>query len=421
MGISARECALRALINIAKNGAYSDKAVDAALSGTSFDARDRALVTNIVYGTVSNRLLLDYRIQNASKIKIKKMDTAVREILRSAVYQIFLLEKIPDSAAVNEAVKLAKKYASRSVGFINAVLRGVISAGEILPDKNDVTAYLSIKYSYSEWMVRKWLDELGAEQCEQLLNAGNQNPPVTVRVNSLKTDSDNLCNIMDFTKTEVDGALVSTQKGSLADCDEFKNGLYSIQDTASQLAVLTLSPKAGDRVLDVCAAPGGKTTHMAELMQNEGEIIAWDIYEHKTDIIKKAADRLGITIIKPELHNAKELVAEYKESFDKVLVDAPCSGLGIIRKKPDIKWQRTEESIQSLAGEQKEILETACTYVKKGGQLLYSTCTITPEENMDRVNEFISTHKDFELLSAKTLYPHKDGTDGFFISLLKRR
>ncbi|MBR5219160.1 MAG: 16S rRNA (cytosine(967)-C(5))-methyltransferase RsmB [Clostridia bacterium] len=421
MGISARECALRALINIAKNGAYSDKAVDAALSGTSFDARDRALVTNIVYGTVSNRLLLDYRIQNASKIKIKKMDTAVREILRSAVYQIFLLEKIPDSAAVNEAVKLAKKYASRSVGFINAVLRGVIAAGEILPDKNDVTAYLSIKYSYPEWMVRKWLDELGAEQCEQLLNAGNQNPPVTVRVNSLKTDSDNLCNIMDFTKTEVDGALVSTQKGSLADCDEFKNGLYSIQDTASQLAVLTLSPEAGDRVLDVCAAPGGKTTHMAELMQNEGEIIAWDIYEHKTDIIKKAADRLGITIIKPELHNAKDLVPEYKESFDKVLVDAPCSGLGIIRKKPDIKWQRTEESIQSLAGEQKEILETACTYVKKGGQLLYSTCTITPEENMDRVNEFISTHKDFELLSAKTLYPHKDGTDGFFISLLKRR
>lgn len=421
MGISARECALRALINIAKNGAYSDKAVDAALSGTSFDARDRALVTNIVYGTVSNRLLLDYRIQNASKIKIKKMDTAVREILRSAVYQIFLLEKIPDSAAVNEAVKLAKKYASRSVGFINAVLRGVIAAGEILPDKNDVTAYLSIKYSYPEWMVRKWLDELGAEQCEQLLNAGNQNPPVTVRVNSLKTDPDNLCNIMDFTKTEVDGALVSTQKGSLADCDEFKNGLYSIQDTASQLAVLTLSPKAGDRVLDVCAAPGGKTTHMAELMQNEGEIIAWDIYEHKTDIIKKAADRLGITIIKPELHNAKDLVPEYQESFDKVLVDAPCSGLGIIRKKPDIKWQRTEESIQSLAGEQKEILETACTYVKKGGQLLYSTCTITPEENMDRVNEFISTHKDFELLSAKTLYPHKDGTDGFFISLLKRR
>jgi len=421
MGISARECALRALINIAKNGAYSDKAVDSALSGTDFDARDRALVTNIVYGTVSNRLLIDYRIQNASKIKIKKMDTSVREILRSAVYQIFLLEKIPNSAAVNEAVKLAKKYASRSVGFINAVLRGVISAGEILPDKNNALQYLSVKYSYPEWMVKRWINELGEEECEQLLAAGNANPPVIVRVNSLKATEDKLCDTMEFSKMAVEGALLYNGKGSLVQYSEFKNGLYSVQDTASQLAVITLAPQAGEKILDVCAAPGGKTTHIAELMQNKGEVVAWDIYEHKTDTIKRAAERLGITIIKAELHNAKEPVPEYKEGFDKVLVDAPCSGLGIIRKKPDIKWQRTEESIPSLVREQEQILEVACTYVKKGGSMVYSTCTITPEENIDRVNAFLKEHSEFELISARTLYPHTDGTDGFFISLLKRR
>ncbi|MBO4898218.1 MAG: 16S rRNA (cytosine(967)-C(5))-methyltransferase RsmB [Clostridia bacterium] len=417
---SARGVAFSVLLNVFENASYSNIALDKALRESDLSALDKAFATNIVYGVLTNLSYLDYQIKSYSKIPLKKLSEKVKTILRISLYQMIFMDKVPGSAAVNEGVKLTKKQAFKSSGFVNAVLRAFIREGKKLPPKDDAVKYLSLLYSYPEWIVEKWISYFGEDECEKLLEAGNMTPPLTVRVNESKITKEELKKRLSAEDGAAESALNLTKRGSVSDMEEFKEGLFTVQDAAAQRAVLTLAPQKGDKVLDMCAAPGGKTTHIAELIGNEGEVCAWDIYAHKIKLIEDAAKRLSLSNIKAYVHNGKEPKEEFFGYFDKVLLDAPCSGLGIIRRKPDIKWSRKEEDIAEIVKEQETLLDIAANYVKRGGCLLYSTCTLNKEENEDMVSEFLKKHADFEMQEKILLCPHKDNTDGFFISLMKR-
>lgn len=418
---SARDIAFSVLLNVSENASYSNIALQRALCESGLSALDKAFTANIVYGVLTNLLFLDYQIEKYSKIPLKKLSAKVKTILRLSLYQMIFMDKVPGSAAVNEGVKLAKKKAYKSSGFVNAVLRAFIREGKALPPNDDKIKYLSILYSYPLWIVKKWLSYFGEDECKALLEAGNAAPPLTVRVNETKITKDELKEMLCAEDGITGCALNLTKRGSVSDMKEFRDGLFTVQDAAAQKAVLTLAPKKGDKVLDMCAAPGGKTTHIAEIMHGGGEVYAWDIYPHKIKLIEDNAKRLDLSNIKAYVHDGKEPKAELFGRFDKVLLDAPCSGLGIIRRKPDIKWSRKEEDIKGIIKEQAELLNMSANYVKRGGMLLYSTCTINKEENEDMVSEFLKTHTDFEIQEKILLCPHKDKTDGFFICLMKRK
>ena len=419
---SARGVAFSVLLKVFENASYSNIALDKALSESDLSPLDKAFASNIVYGVLTNLLFLDYQIESYSKIPFKKLSEKVKTILRISLYQMIFMDKVPQSAAVNEGVKLSKKQAFKSSGFVNAVLRAFIREGKKLPPKDDPVKYLSLMYSYPLWIVKKWLSYFGEDECEELLEAGNMTPPLTVRVNETKITKEELKKRLAAEDGAAESALNLTKRGSVADMKEFREGLFTVQDAAAQKAVLTLSPRKGDKVLDMCAAPGGKTTHIAEIVGESGEVYAWDIYPHKIKLIEDTAIRLGLKNIKTYVHDAKEPKEELYGYFDKVLLDAPCSGLGIIRRKPDIKWSRQKEDIAQIAKEQKALLCAAANYVKPGGKLLYSTCTINREENEDMVMGFLKTHTVFEKEKEVLLLSHKDGTDGFFIcSMIKKQ
>ncbi|MBQ7718912.1 MAG: 16S rRNA (cytosine(967)-C(5))-methyltransferase RsmB [Clostridia bacterium] len=412
---SAREAALKILKKVIDEKAYSNIALNSYFKEHDMDSRDKALTANIVYGVLTNLTYLDYQINSYSKVPFRKISLAVLNILRISMYQIRFLDKIPDSAAVNEGVKLAKKAAFKSSGFVNAVLRAYMKGGEKLPPKDDEVRYLSVLYSYPEWIVELF------DRCEELLAAGNEIPPVTIRVNTLKITPEELAERLGAEKCGIYGALNLKKSGSIEDIKEFKDGLFTVQDMAAQKAAMVLEPQEGERILDMCAAPGGKTTHIAELMKNAGEIIAWDKYAHKIALIENMATRLGISNIKAYEKDATEPDEALYGTFDRVLLDAPCSGLGIIRKKPEIKWLRKEDDIPKIICEQKALLSVAANYVKKGGVLLYSTCTINRAENEDILDGFLTAHNDFAKDGEYiNLAPHTDKTDGFFIGRLKK-
>ena len=417
-----RETALLALYDVFYGGTYSNMAVKEHLKGDT-PARDKNLITQLVYGTVRYKLTLDYIIQNNSDIKLKKMSKFVLLILEMGVYQIYYLDKVPQSAAVNEGVKLAKKYASRSVGFVNAVLRAAAGNKDKLEFPKDRIKYLSLKYSFTEDMVRHFQE---LDFCEELLESLNREPKTTIRINSLK-------------KSHIENAEISPLykyaaylKGAdIAENRDYSEGKFIVQDIAAMMPSLALSPKAGELCVDVCAAPGGKTTHLAELMENKGRIYAFDIHPHKIELIEKNASRMGIDIISAKCHDSLDVYEPLIDKADKVLADVPCSGIGIISKKPDIKWNK--EDVSELPKVQLKILENASKYLKVGGELVYSTCTLYKEENEDVINKFLEKNKNFELESIEipspviykndgyiTLYPNISGTDGFFIAKVKR-
>jgi 16S rRNA (cytosine967-C5)-methyltransferase len=358
------------------------------------------------------------------------------------------MDRIPVSAACNESVTLAKRYGhSGSSGFVNAVLRNISRGKDKIgyPDEEkEPLKYLSVKYSYPEWMVEKYLNIYGKGFTESLLSAGNAVPEVTVRVNTLRTSREEL--IEELKKDGVEArpgkysqeAVTLTNPSSLSRLSAFKKGLFQVQDESSMLAGLLLDPKPGELVIDVCSAPGGKATHMAQLMENKGIILARDIHEHKIKLIDEAAQRLGISIIKTEIFDASQKDEKNYMKADRVLLDAPCSGLGIIRKKPDIKWTRTAEETSQLPELQDTLIEAAAGSVKPGGVLVYSTCTILPDENQKVVERFLKRHTEFELdditglipgeLREYTekkgminLFPNRDGIDGFFMARMIRR
>lgn len=441
--INARRIAVDVLVDIEKNNAFSNIALKKALRNKEVEDRDRRFVTELVYGVVENKIYLDYIINILSKIKMNKVKLEVLNILRIALYQIIFLDRIPSAAAVNESVKLVKKIEFGATGYVNGLLRSYLRRrDELILDKEhmDIAEYLSIRYSHPKWLVDKWLKDFGEIFTEGLLQGNNATPPLTVRTNTLKTNKDALMKeLMAEGLTVEEGkyvpeALHIGNAASIEKLKSFQQGLFQIQDESSMLVSHVLGPKPGEFVIDLCAAPGGKTTHMAQLMENKGKISAWDIHEHKVKLISDAAQRLGITIIDERCFDAKKLDETFLEKADKVLVDAPCSGLGIIRKKPEIKYNKNLEDIEEISDLQLDILKNGAKYVKKGGQLVYSTCTIEKQENIGVMERFLAETQNFELEDINEilplclrseqkyvqLYPHIHGIDGFFICKFRR-
>lgn len=415
MGISARECALKILYQT-DQGAYSDAALKEGIAQITL-SEDKGLITELVYGVIGNKSRLDFIIASYSKLPLKKLSKWIINILRMGIYQMIFLDKIPESAAVNESVKLAKRYGhAASAGFVNGVLRNVAKNGA--PECED----LATCYSHPEWIVKMWEKRYGKEFTKELLAANNQKASITIRVNTLKTNIEELkvwleekgiqAKIIDDICLEVKGI------GNVEALEAYQKGLFIVQDMASMAAVEALGPKPGEMILDVCAAPGGKTTYIAQRMENQGEVIAFDLHAHKVEIINKNAQRMGISIIEAQEQNAENIREELIKKADRVLVDVPCSGLGIIRKKPDIKWTKTLQDIDELSKVQQRILQTASSYVRKGGRLVYATCTISEKENEVQLDQFLKKNANFKLEEKRQLFPHTDHCDGFFIGVL---
>ncbi len=434
-----REAALKILFKIDYEGAYSNLALKDGLGG--LNGQDRAFATRLVYGCVSMKLTLDYIIGLYSSVKLKKLSKSVTEILRLGIYQIMYMDKVPVSAAVNESVKLIKKYENRSRGFVNAILRKVADNKDNISFPEETLENLMVRFSFPKPLCEKIISEFGLEEGSRFIEALGQEPKTFIRVNRLKTTRDELIakltqkeiNIAPFDDLE-DAAIISgADIGSL---DEFKKGYFTVQDIAAQLACRVLAPKKNDKVIDMCAAPGGKTTYLAELMENTGSILAFDIHPHKISLIEDGAERLGIDIINACAADMSVFKKTMTETADKILVDVPCSGVGIIRRKPDIKWNMEENG--TLSKIQHDLLKNAISYLKPGGELVYSTCTVFKEENENIISSVLSEHNSIEAVditdllpeafikqSAKdgyiTLLPHIDGTDGFFICKLRKK
>ncbi|MBO4940642.1 MAG: 16S rRNA (cytosine(967)-C(5))-methyltransferase RsmB [Clostridia bacterium] len=421
--MNAREIALKALVDIETNETYVNAALKEALSTEGLSSVDKGFMTELIYGVISNKTAIDFIISRYSKVKMKKMTSWVLNILRMGVFQLHFMDKVPPSAACNEAVKLANKYSHRAgAGFVNGVLRAVSRGKEDFkfPKMNDIAEELSIEFSYPIWMTKALIKEYGEEECRMLFEENNKPHGVFIRVNSLKTTENGLIETLDkegvcCEKTQVKNCLKVMGKLNVENSAAYKDGLYSLQNISSQMAVEALDAKPDELVVDMCAAPGGKSCAIAERMGNLGKVFSFDVFSHKVELIKKSAERLGIDIITPKVQDSRERVESLVGKADRVLADVPCSGLGVIHKKPDIKWKRKEEDIAELCDIQRDILKTAAAYVKKGGTLVYSTCTILPEENKMRIVEFLKNHSEYKKVFEKQILTAENGESGFYI------
>lgn len=387
-----------------------------------------AFVRELVYGVLKNKLLLDYTIDQLVVKGVDSIKVSDLTILRMGVYQLGYMNSVPEYAAVNESVSLAKRFSRGREGFINAILRSYINDRYSLqlPDRNeDEVKYLSIKYSYNPWIIEMWLKEYDMAFVEELLIAGNKTPELTIRLNWLKVLKPDLIKLLEEKGFEVTPGKICDNalhvKGSgLLDSSLYKEGMFSVQDEASMLVSVMLDPKHGDTIVDVCAAPGGKTLAIAERMNNTGQIIAMDIYKRKLGIIDREAKRLGVKNIITKTWDATKADPEMIEKADRVLVDAPCSGLGVIRRKPEIKYKKRSTEMEMLPKKQLAILKSSARYLKPGGTLVYSSCTINREENQDVVDEFLRTRAEFKKIEEIQLLPNVNGTDGFYICKMQR-
>ena len=445
MAINPREIAMKILIDINEKDAYSNIVINRHLD-KDIDSRDESFIREIVYGVLENKLYIDYIISKASKIKLKKIHYNILEILRIGIYQIVFMDRIPDSAAVNESVKLAKKYGHRgTIGYVNGMLRSIIrdKDGFLNIDVKDKIDYISIKYSHPKFMVERWAKEYGIGFTEDLCKKNNEVPSLNIRVNTLKISREDLRERLfqkgiktKYGRYAYDCLIVENPQG-IVDTHEFKEGLFTIQDESSMLVSQVMNPRDGSLVLDVCAAPGGKSTHMGQIMENKGMIISRDIFQHKIQLIEDNARRLGVDIIKAEIFDALNRDIDLIDKLDYCLLDAPCSGLGLIRRKPEIKWNRVEEDIKSLSDLQYRIIDNIKDYVKIGGILVYSTCTVEKEENILLIDRFIEENPGFKLIGIEDRFQNRDGldtlehgyiqlfpnihdTDGFFIAKMRK-
>ncbi|HSE89086.1 MAG TPA: 16S rRNA (cytosine(967)-C(5))-methyltransferase RsmB [Candidatus Binatia bacterium] len=436
-----RQLASEILLKVDARKAYADILLDHSLKDPVVSARDRALLTELVYGTLRWRGKIDARLNLHFRRSLADTDPFVRNLLRVAFYQLLFLDKIPDYAAVNEAVQLAKAHGGNKVaGFVNAVLRNFLREKDSIAEPqptNDWQVALANEYSHPGWLINKWLDYFGREETEALMRANNEIAPLVLRVNSCKSSREALLALL--LKSGVSAVAtrwspVGIWVKSRSPVDRlpgFQEGLFQVQGEASQLVSYLLSPQKGERILDACAAPGGKTTHVAELMADTGEVIALDKSEKGIDKIRENAARLGLTSPRAAKADIRHpLPAEFRSSYDRILVDAPCSALGTLRSHPEIKWHRNESDIKRLAHLQKHIIDQVVHYLKPGGVLVYSTCTLTKDENENVVEDFLEDHKEFVLedaavyLSGRASFlvrgsyymalPHRHNTDGFF-------
>ena len=436
---SARETAVLTLAACEKQGAWSDGHLKHAIRAQGLDRRDAALATRLCYGVLQNRLLLDWRLARLCSMKLEKLEIKVLCSLRVAAYQLLFLDKIPPSAAVNEAVELAKRHSRnpRAAGLVNGVLRSLLREEEPEIRGEDEVDTLSIRHSHPRWLVEEFVELLGMGGTEALLSADNQQPPTTAQVNTPQTSREKLMDELREAGVEAEphpwlpNCLLLTGTGDLERLDAFRRGDFYVQDAASRLAVMAADPRPGQRVLDCCAAPGGKSFAAAMAMENRGELVSCDIHPHKIKLLEAGRDRLGLSIVTPTLQNAAQTREDWVEGFDTVLTDVPCSGLGIIRKKPDIRY-KDPEPLKGLPKVQRGILDNCARYVRPGGALVYSTCTLLPRENDEIVDGFLAGHPDFEAEpfdlahlgtqpGRMTFWPHIHGTDGFFVAKLRRK
>ena len=440
--MDAREAAMLALNACQRQGGWSDGALKKQLSAAELSGRDAALATQLCFGVLQNQMLLDFYLAKFSNIPLKRMEGKVVQTLRLGAYQMLFLTRIPHSAAVNSAVALVKSHCKnpRAAGMVNGILRSMERSLQNMPviPQGDPVAYLSTLYSHPEWLVKEFILSLGEEETAQLLAADNSQPPTAVMVNTTRTTVEALKAMLEADHVEaephpwLENCLLLSRTGDLERLEAFQQGLFYVQDPASRLSVLAAGAKPGMRVLDCCAAPGGKSFAAAIAMENQGEIVSCDLHPHKKKLIQAGADRLGLTIITPKTADGKVFRPEWERAFDLVLVDAPCSGLGVIRKKPDIRY-KDPAPLADLPAVQLDILRNAARYVRPGGTLMYSTCTLLYRENGEVVETFLAENKAYKAEAftlpgpvgsvqggSVTLWPHRHGTDGFFISKMRR-
>lgn len=421
-----RLSATKIIYDVTANGAYSNVALAQMLRQEKFSDLDRKFCTELVYGTIKAGASLDWKISKYLNRPLAKVDKKILAVLRVGMYQIFFLDRVPNSAAVNESVELSKKFCGLGASkFVNGVLRSAVRE----PNKSDFPTgddlqSLALRTFHPLWLVKLFVEEFGLDAAKKILDFDNTDPPLCLRVNCLKTTREkvleelNKFGLQAGPSTFAPEGIICRGHSALDKFQPLREGLCQVQDESSMTAARILNPKAGEFVIDCCAAPGGKSTHLAELMNNRGRIIAADIYETKLEHIKQNAERLGIKIIEPLLIDARELGNKFTAQADKVLVDAPCSGLGVLRRKADLRWRKILNELKDLPTLQGEILSSAAKTLKRGGTLLYSTCTITRRENQEVVDKFLSEHEDFQLVEMQTLLPHVTNTDGFFYAKL---
>ncbi|WP_199731686.1 16S rRNA (cytosine(967)-C(5))-methyltransferase RsmB [Cohnella endophytica] len=449
----AREVAMSVLHNVETRGAYSGLELNQALNAAELSRPDAALATELVYGTIQRLNTIDYELGKRVKGWPRKVEPWVRSLLRLSYYQLRWLSRVPAHAVVDEAVRIAKKRGHAGIGgLVNGVLRGLLRDGfdTVLPAELSAAERISLNQSHPLWLVERWVERFGERATENMCAAGNEHPRASARVNPLRGTREQIVSGMTDAGMEVlpsalaEAGIVAIKAGNLGHTDWYRQGFISIQDESSMLVAAVADPKPGMRVLDCCAAPGGKSTHMAERMRNEGVVIANDVHPHKEALIRQQADRLGLSIVETTTGDALGLSERIApESCDVVLLDAPCSGLGVIRRKPEIKWNKTEDDIASLAQLQGKLLEQAQSMVKPGGALVYSTCTIASEENEDVVRAFLINHPEYaldpvwpeEVLAPLResgnlpdgfegmlqLLPQMFGSDGFFIARMRKK
>lgn len=435
---TSRAVAFEILLKVHMDKAYSNLALDASLENQSFSAVEKSFISALVYGVTERTLTLDYQLSRYLSQPLKKLKPQVLVILRMGAYQLLFMDKVPVSAAVNESVKLAKNNGCAfASGLVNAVLRKVSQNGLVLPDEKDRIKRCSVEYSCPEWILNLWKENYGEDNAIKIAENSVGAVETVLRVNTLKTNCDELISILsqEGIKAEkgiVENSVVLSKSGSLRELKSYKDGLFHVQDIASQLCCKALEAKEGERVLDICSAPGGKSFTTAEYMNNNGEIVSCDIYESRLKLVSSGAERLGINIIKTRENDAS-LNNEELGLFDKIICDVPCSGLGVIRRKPEIRL-KTMAEVDKLPEIQYSIMKTTSQYLKKGGVMIYSTCSLNRDENENVFYRFLKENPDFESVKilpdieridkdtdTLTLLPNIHGSDGFFISALRRR
>ncbi|MBT2725969.1 16S rRNA (cytosine(967)-C(5))-methyltransferase RsmB [Bacillus sp. ISL-75] len=442
---NVRAIAMDSLVAIEKNQSYSNLLLNNTIEKHELSPKDVGLLTELTYGTLQRRMALDYYLEPFVKDN-KKLANWVHHLLRLTLYQMIYLDRIPDRAAIYEAVEIAKSRGHKGIAsLVNGVLRSIQREGlPSMEEVSDPNKRLSLETSHPEWLITRWVNQFGYEKTKEMCEVNLTAPLQTARVNLTKISRDECVAILEedgfqIEKSPIIPEAIRSLKGNLASTIAFKYGMFTIQDESSMLAAYALGAKQNEFILDACAAPGGKSTHIAEKMDNTGEVISVDLHQHKVRLINDNAKRLGLENIKTSVSDSRQIQEKFnKESFDRILLDAPCSGLGVMRRKPDMKYTKTEKDIERLSTIQQDLLMSVSPLLKKDGILVYSTCTVDKEENEYTVKTFLENNPEFEGdLSFKNrmpeaiqplitgfdvqIFPQDLGSDGFYIAVLRKK
>lgn len=436
-GLGARRCAFGVLVGYDLKDAYLNVVLSTSLDRSDLERRDRALVTEIVQGTVRMKLALDHALAQFSNRELGSLDPRVLWLLRMSAYQV-LFTSVATYAACDLAADLARsEIGEQAVGFVNGVLRALVRGRGRLewPDRQEPVSYLEVRYSHPRWVVEMWIEELGLEKAESLCIADNNQPSLSLRCNLARVSREDL--LVSFSGLGIEAgpgelapeAVLVSGSGSIAELEEYRRGLFSVQDQGSMVAGHSVSPLPGMRVLDMCAAPGGKANHLAELMGNQGTVLALDVNPRRLRLVEEAAKRLGNDAVETRVLDATGAYAEVDGLFDRVLVDAPCTGLGTLARRPDARWRKSEQDVVRLSELQRSLIDQGAKMLRPGGLLVYSTCTISRRENRDVVDWFLTRHTEFALEDTGNavrgrpafieLFPDTELCDGMFIAPLR--